>query len=114
MQLGVEAVGVFVLAASVFYGMPMFYGKPVRLSRQHGFALPYCQTVCGLLPCIANQLGWFKGYLKTLFGCPGIEFGQFLLHPAAGCIGSIGHGFGFAEVGHGGQGAQEGIDVLRA
>ena len=57
---------------------------------------------------------WVAGYLKTLFGCSGIEFGQFLLHPVAGGIGSIGHGFGFAEVGHGGQGAQEGIDVLRA
>ena len=54
------------------------------------------------------------GYLKTLFGCPGIEFGQFLFHPNAGGIGSIGHGFGFAEVGHGGQEAQEGVDVLRA
>ena len=31
MQLGVEAVGVFVLTASVFGGMryAMFYGKPV-------------------------------------------------------------------------------------
>ena len=49
MQLGVEAVGIFVLAASVFYGMPMCYGKPVWLSLKHGLALPYCQTVCGLL-----------------------------------------------------------------
>ena len=58
MQLGVEAVGVFVLAASVSGGIPMSYGKPVRLSLQHGLALPYCQTVCGLLTCIANQFGW--------------------------------------------------------
>ena len=58
-------------------------------------------------------LAGYKGYLKILFGCRGIEFGQFLLHPAVGGIGSIGHGFGFAEVGHGGQGAQEGVDVLR-
>ena len=49
MQLGVEAVGVFVLAASVSGGMMMFYGKPVWLSLKHGLALPYCQTVCGLL-----------------------------------------------------------------
>ena len=58
MQLGVEAVGVFVLATSVFYGMPIFYGKPVRLSLKHGLALPYCQAVCSLLPCIANRFGW--------------------------------------------------------
>ena len=114
MQLGVEAVGIFVLAASVFYGMPMCYGKLVWLSPKHGFALPYCQTVSACCLVLPISLAGYKGYLKILFGCRGIEFGQFLLHPAAGGIGSIGHGFGFAEVGHGGQGAQEGIDVLRA
>ena len=57
---------------------------------------------------------WVAGYLKTLFGRLRVKCSQFLFHPNAGSIGSIGHGFGFAEVGHGGQWAQEGIDVLRA
>ena len=87
-----------------WFGFRQSMGLLCRIAR-------LCAAYCLVLPI---GLAGYKGYLKILFSCRGIEFGQFLLHPDAGGIGSIGHGFGFAEVGHGGQGTQEGVDVLRA